>query len=396
MSEFPIDSKDGETVRVLVVVPVYNHASTLRRVVEGVLRVHSDVLVVNDGSGDNPAGAIAGLPVRMVRHAQNQGKGAAILTACRVAAAEGITHILTIDADGQHDPAEIPRFLRQAASSPMAILIGKRDFTAPNVPGSSRFGRSFGNFWLRVETGVRIGDIQSGYRLYPVAVLMALPLTERGYAFEVEVLVRAAWAGVALQDIDVSVYYPPAGERISHFHALRDNLRLTHVNALFTLRALLPWPYRTLVVDPATGSLVLVRPMRSVRALVQHCADPREIAGGAAAGAIVAALPVLGFQGVVTMVVCSWFRFNKASALLTNQLGTPPLIQIVSIQTGHYLRSGAFLTALSQDAITRQGVQILVDWLIGSLVVGPLLGLVLGGVFYRAARSARSRLRPGS
>jgi uncharacterized protein (DUF2062 family) len=383
-------------VRVLVIVPVYNHASTLRGVVEGVLRVHADVLVVDDGSTDDLARAIEGLPVRVVRHTQKRGKGAAIMTACREAAAVGMTHILTIDADGQHDPAEIPSFLQQAASSPTAILVGKRDFTAPHVPAASRFGRSFGNFWLRIQTGVRIGDIQSGYRLYPVAVLMALPLTERGYAFEVEVLVRAAWAGVPLRDIEVTVYYPPAGERVSHFHAVRDNLRLSHVNALLTLRALLPWPHRKLVADRATGSLVLVRPMRSVRDLVLYCANPREIAGGAATGAIVAALPVLGFQGLITIVACSWFRFNKASALLTNQFGTPPLIQIVSIQTGHYIRSGVFLTTLSREVISRQGVQILVDWLIGSLVVGPLLGLVVWAAFYGVACSARSHVRPGS
>lgn len=374
--------------RVLVVVPVYNHAGSLRSVVERALAVHPDVLVVDDGSTDAPIGALDGLNVMIVRHTANLGKGAAILTACREAAASGMTHILTIDADGQHDPAEIPKFLDRVTREPMTIFVGKRDFSAPNVPGAAKFGRAFGNFWLRVQTGHRIADIQSGYRLYPVAVLQGLTLRERRYAFEVEVLVKAAWAGVPLRDVDVSVYYAPGRERISHFRMARDNMRISHVNALLTLRSFLPWPHRQLV-RAADGALSVVHPMRSVRSLLEHCADPREIAYGAAIGAVIAALPVLGFQGMITLFICGYFRLNRAAALLTNQLGTPPLIQAACIQIGYYFRFGRFLTEFSAETLWNQAPQRLYEWLLGSLIIGPALGALLGAAFYILAKSAK-------
>ena len=211
------------TPRVLVAVPVYNHAPTLRAVVLGLLERHPHVLVVDDGSDDLEPEVLAGLPVRMVRHGRNRGKGAAIRTAALEARRQGMSHIVTIDADGQHDPADLPLFLEAVAADPLAVIVGARDFNTENVPGSSRFGRAFSNFWLRVQTGVILSDVQSGYRAYPLIVLENLRCTENRYSFEVEVLVRAAWAGFRLREVNIRVHYPPKGERVSHFRAFMDN-----------------------------------------------------------------------------------------------------------------------------------------------------------------------------
>jgi len=146
-----------EKIRLLIVIPVYNHAGTLRDVVSRTLNICGDVLVVDDGSTDGSAEAIKDLPVRLIRHEKNRGKGSAILTAADEARKFDMSHIITIDADGQHDPANISQFIPVIRENPLALVIGKRIFNNKTVPFSSRFGRSFSNFWLRVETGCTEG-----------------------------------------------------------------------------------------------------------------------------------------------------------------------------------------------------------------------------------------------
>ncbi|BDU75694.1 glycosyltransferase family 2 protein [Mesoterricola sediminis] len=216
-----------EAPRVLAVVPVYNHAATLPGVVQGLLAQDLDVLVVDDGSTDDPLASLGGLPLRSLRLDPNQGKGAALLAAARWAQAEGYDLLLTLDADGQHLPADAPRLLAEARAHWPALVVGNRAMEDEHVPWSSRFGRAFSNGWVRLECGRRLGDTQSGFRAYPVAFLVRTPFLTRRYTFEVEVLVKAAWAGLPIRDVPVRVIYPPAGERISHFRAFRDNARLT-------------------------------------------------------------------------------------------------------------------------------------------------------------------------
>jgi len=238
---------DSALLGILIVIPVYNHAATLRRVVSQALQVHGEVMVVDDGSMDDAVTPLRGLNIHLVRHPQNLGKGAAILTGAREARRLGMTHIATIDADGQHNPEDLRRFFPLVRRSPDAIIVGRREFENANVPRANRFGRGFSNFWLRLQTGRRLGDAQSGFRVYPVWILERLKLYEKRYTFEIEVLVKAAWAGVELLETDISVHYPRGGERVTHFHLFWDNLRLSRLNAKLTLRAFLPWPHRKLV-----------------------------------------------------------------------------------------------------------------------------------------------------
>jgi glycosyltransferase involved in cell wall biosynthesis len=236
-----------ESLRIVIVIPVYNHAATLRSVVSRALQVHDKVMVVDDGSTDDAVSPLRGLNVRLVRHPQNLGKGAAILTAAREARHLGMTHIATIDADGQHNPKDFRRFLPLLQEFPNAIVVGKRDFGHADVPRANRFGRGFSNFWLRLQTGKDLGDAQSGFRVYPLWVLENLKLYEKRYAFEIEVLVKAAWAGIELIETDISVYYPQGEDRVTHFHLFLDNLRLSRLNAKLTLRSMLPWSHHQIV-----------------------------------------------------------------------------------------------------------------------------------------------------
>ena len=127
--------------------------------------------MVDDGSETEVSGLLTGLDVTVVRHAQNKGKGVAILTGAAKADDMGYTHIITIDADGQHDASDLPAFVSAIEEKPDSIIVGNRDFERANVPGSSVFGRKFSNFWLRVQTGRSVQDTQSGFRAYPLSVI---------------------------------------------------------------------------------------------------------------------------------------------------------------------------------------------------------------------------------
>src|SRR4030042_3272339 len=213
-------------MKTLIVIPVYNQAKTLRDVVIRALDICKDMLVVDDGSADNPLETLAELKVRAIRHPFNSGKGSAILSALGEARRLGMTHMGTLDADGQHDPRDVLRLIPVMQANPSAIVVGKRIFEGACVPTISRFGRTFSNFWFRIQTGQVVQDTQSGFRAYPVAALSQLTLHERHFSFEIEVLVKAAWAGVPLKEADVSVYSPKKTDRVSHFRPIMDNIRM--------------------------------------------------------------------------------------------------------------------------------------------------------------------------
>lgn len=385
-----------EKPRLVVVVPVYNHAATLGQVVRGVMLelprlaarfpdcyIHPRCIVMDDGSRDAPNKALEALDVLYLRHPVNKGKGAAILTATVTARDLGMTHLLTLDADGQHAPADMGSFVQALLAEPHAIHVGERDFDSANVPRASRFGRSFSNFWLRVHTGLRLADSQSGFRLYPLAALLNLRLWERRYAFEVEVLVKAAWAGFPLRDVPVSVHYPEKGRRVSHFHKLRDNVDISLLNARLTMRSLLPWPHKRLVPADDTGErFTVVRPLASVKRLLAQGVPPRELGLSSGLGVLIGALPIFGLHTVAVLMAATLLGRNKLVALGANQLCMPPVVPALCIAVGYYLRHGRFLTEISLETLGYQAPQRLLEWLLGSLVLGPILALLVGGLFF--------------
>jgi glycosyltransferase involved in cell wall biosynthesis len=228
-------------VRTCAVIPTFDNPVTIGRVVGAVGRHVGDILVVDDGSGDAARRALDDLAgagaARVIRRARNGGKGAAVKTGLRAAQELGFSHALQIDADGQHDTADIPTFLARAAERPQAAVLGHPVFDA-TMPRGRRAAHALTNFMVLLQTGGRfIVDPQCGFRVYPVDA--ALEVAARGdrMDFDIEIAVRLHWAGVPIVNVPTGVRYLPAADGgTSHFRPVRDNVAISwmHARLLFT------------------------------------------------------------------------------------------------------------------------------------------------------------------
>ncbi len=382
---------------VWVAIPVFNNGDTVAAVAMGCREELPHVLVVDDGSTDaDVASLFKGTDVVVLRHERNLGKGRALLTALRYIREHGGRFMITLDADGQHHPRDIRKFLPVLAESPAAIVLGARRMDAPNVPGSSRFGMRFSDFWLRLETGMAMKDTQSGFRAYPVDYVSQLKLVCNAYDFETEVLAKAAWAGLAVRSVDIDVTYAPKGERISHFRPLLDNLRLTHRHAMLVWRRLLPWPHRRLVPgeDPVLNHW-LRHPIRALKVLLREHASPVELGMSAAVGVFVGALPVFSLHTVIIIFVTTRLRLNRMMAVATQNLCMPPLVPFLCVELGYFMRYGRWLKDMTRETWVHQAPQRLWEWFLGSLIIAPVVAVVTGCLVFAAAALVRDRVVRG-
>jgi len=213
-------------MKVCVVIPVYNNAGTVGDVVLRCRQViEPDIVVVSDGSTDGSDDAAEQAGAMVFSLAENKGKGRAILYGLEQAGKLGYTHAIVLDADGQHLPEEIPRFESAILDFPSRIWCGVRGMNEDFTPIWSRRGRSISNFWATLLGWQRCRDAQCGFRGYPIEETLALNCRENGFTFEMEVLIRASWAGLRIGHKDIDVYYPK--ERVTHFDMRRDNLRFS-------------------------------------------------------------------------------------------------------------------------------------------------------------------------
>ena len=332
--------------------------------------------------------------VVVLRHEKNLGKGRAILTAAEYILSRGGTWMITIDGDGQHDPEDIKKFLPLLNEDDPAIIIGSRNFDTDNVPGKSRFGRKFANFWLRIETGLYIDDCQSGFRAYPLKYLNQMKFRGSHYDFEAEVLARAAWAGLGLRTVPIGVYYPAPDERVSSFRPFLDNLRLTHTHAMLVGRRLLPFPHKRLVPARKGTELTLLRhPAKFIKMLLRENVTPGGLAFAAAGGVFFGALPLLFSHTLVILYVSSRLRMNKVVAVNAQHICMPPFVPALCIEVGYFLRRGHWLSDISFATVFRQFSDRLLEWFLGSLIVAPLAALLVGGAVYFIASAFRGLRR---
>ncbi len=230
-----------------MVIPVYNHATTVGEVVTGSLVHSGTVLVCDDGSTDGSGDRAREAGAEVLVHTKNQGKGAALRTLLDEAKKRGFRYAISLDADGQHLPRDIPHLVDEVKQEPGALVVGARDLEKAGAPGSSQFGRAFSNFWVWFESGERVEDSQSGFRAYPLPETLLVAGKRARYDFEVEVLLRAAWAGLPLRSVPIQVVYPP--NRVTHFRPFKDNVHISLLNTLTCLMLLLPMPLAPLIRD---------------------------------------------------------------------------------------------------------------------------------------------------
>ena len=378
--------------RPCVIRPVSAPAATGAAGVRGAAGFVDRVLVVDDGSGDGSGEASRagippgreGNPLEVLRLDPNRGKGAAILAGLGRAAALGCTHAVVLDADGQHFPSDIPRFLEEARSRPRAIILGERRLEGTRAPRASGVGRWVSNFWTLRTTGFDLADTQCGFRAYPVEEVLALPLRRRRYDFEVEVLVRGAWAGLDLVSIPVKVWYPPREERISHFRALADNVRISWTYTLLVARRLLPTRVRWKEAKgrPRPG-IRLRETLRVLKELGRGGTRPAEIGLAVATGAFIGSTPLWGLHGILSVYVCGRLHLNVLAAFLGSNVSLPflaPYLIFASVQCGHLMLRGTFLP-LDGGLIdpSRMPENVLL-YILGSLPVATVLAVVLGSL----------------
>ncbi|POZ60247.1 glycosyltransferase family 2 protein [Chromobacterium alticapitis] len=222
---------------ICAVVPVYNHGDAVGSVVAALRAQNLPCVLVDDGSDAYCAGVLDALAaadeqVHLVRLAVNSGKGGAMIAGLRAALKLGFSHALQIDADGQHDSADIPRFLELASRQPAALICGCPLYDE-DAPKSRRYGRYATHVWVWINTlSLDIADAMCGFRVYPLAT--TVPLFDQAKLglrmdFDVEVLVRLSWRGMRIVNQPTRVSYPLDG--VSHFQLWRDNLRISRMHA---------------------------------------------------------------------------------------------------------------------------------------------------------------------
>lgn len=237
-----------EENEVCAVIPTYQNAKTLLKVVADVHRVVDTVFVVDDGSNDGTAALLDKAtgnerPEKVLTHPKNCGKGAALKTGLTYARQQGFRYAVTVDADGQHRADDIPALLKAVEEEPDALAIGSRGLQHENMPAKSTFANRFSNFWFALQTLQRLPDTQSGLRVYPLRRLHGLRWMSARYEAELTLLVFSAWAGVKLLPVPVSVYYPPHDQRVTHFRPGRDFTRISVLNTLLCfLMVVYGWP----------------------------------------------------------------------------------------------------------------------------------------------------------
>lgn len=237
-----------EENEVCAVIPTYQNAKTLLKVVADVHRVVDTVFVVDDGSKDGTAALLDKAtgnerPEKVLTHPKNCGKGAALKTGLTYARQQGFRYAVTVDADGQHRADDIPALLKAVEEEPDALAIGNRGLQHENMPAKSTFANRFSNFWFALQTLQRLPDTQSGLRIYPLRRLHGLRWMSARYEAELTLLVFSAWAGVKLLPVPVSVYYPPRDQRVTHFRPGRDFTRISVFNTLLCfLMVVYGWP----------------------------------------------------------------------------------------------------------------------------------------------------------
>lgn len=337
MQEKEIVKAKFKALKTCVIIPTYNNAKTLEAVISKTLEYCDEVMVVNDGATDDTPNIISKFRnLIVVTHPVNKGKGMALRNGFKKAVELGFENAITIDSDGQHYPEDFITFLLRAQEVPGSLIIGARNMSVDNVPNKSTFGNKFSNFWFWVETGIKMEDTQSGYRLYPVQRLKNIWLFTTKFELEIEVIVKAAWRGIPVISVPVKVYYAPQGERITHFRPGKDFTRISLLNTYLVILTAIWWkPIMLLRKFTWTN----IKKIWREEIIAKH-ESPVSKANSVALGLFFGIVPIWGFQFATALIVAHLLKLNKVVVGLTAQISVPPMIPFIlyaSVKTGEWV-----------------------------------------------------------
>lgn len=377
------ETKMGE-LGVCVIIPTYNNAASLGAVITDVAKYTRQIIVVNDGSTDNTAEVLRSFPfVQLIGYEKNRGKGWAMRTAFAYAMEKGFSYAITIDSDGQHFAKDLPLFIEKLEQEPDSLIIGARNMNQESVPGKSSFGYKFSNFWFRTETGINCPDTQSGYRLYPLRRLKNMRFFTRKYEFEIEVLVRAAWKGIKVLSVPITVYYAPKEERVSHFRPTTDFIRISILNTMLVLIAFL-------YIKPRNFIRMLFNREKFRQMMNDHLFNPHHTARVKAIsiglGVFMGIVPIWGFQLVTAIFLAVLFKLNKPLVIIAANISIPPMIPLIiflsykmgAFWLGPNAQGLQFTRSITFDTIQHN----LQQYIYGSITLAVVAGFAFGLASY--------------
>lgn len=363
-------------LKCVVVMPTYNNAGTIAQVIDDVKKYSDDVIVVNDGSTDETAFILSSIKdIKVIDYPKNKGKGYALKLGLAKAYEWGYRYAITIDSDGQHYADDIPVFIDKIEEKPDSLLIGARNLTADNMPSKNTFANKFSNFWYKVETGEKLSDTQSGFRLYPLNKLQKIHFLTRRYEFEVEIIVRAAWRGVNVENVPIKVYYPPVEERVSHFRPLQDFTRISILNTVLVLYAFLfyyPWKFLRMLTWENIKKFI-------DRHIVHSPDSNMRMAAAMGWGIFCGIVPIWGYQMVVAGVTAHFLKLNKVVAIVFSNISIPPMIPFILYGS---MVAGAWALGMdnifSIENISLDNVfESVAQYVIGSLMLAIVSGITV-------------------
>lgn len=363
-------------LRCAVVMPTYNNAGTIAKVISDVKEYAADVIVVNDGSTDDTKDILSSISdIKVVDYPNNKGKGYALKLGLKKAYEWGFRYAITIDSDGQHYADDIPAFIEKIEEKPDSLLIGARNLTADNMPSKNTFANKFSNFWYKVETGQTLSDTQSGFRLYPLDKLQKIHFITRRYEFEVEIIVRAAWRGVNVENIPIKVYYPPEEERVSHFRPLQDFTRISILNTVLVLYAfLLHYPWKFL------QALTYSNIKNFIDKQIIHSKDTNlQMAAAMGWGIFCGIIPIWGYQMAFAGLSAHFMKLNKVVAVVFSNISIPPMIPFLlygSMLFGSWILNIENVFSFENVSLSNVG-QSLTQYIVGSFAFATISGMLV-------------------
>lgn len=370
--------ESSEEQEICIIIPTYNNSNTLKGVIEDVLQYSENIIVINDGSTDETSLILAGFDqIEIVSFEKNKGKGFALRKGFEYATSKGYKYAITIDADGQHFADDIPLFIKEVKDHPNAVIIGARNMGAEGIPGKSSFGNRFSNFWFWFETGSRQPDTQSGFRLYPFDFIKDKKWFTNKFEFEIEILVRLAWSNVEITNVPVKVYYAPKESRISHFRPFIDFTRISILNTILVLIALLYIKPRD--ITRAAFSKSIKQHFR------EQVSDPKHsntnLSLSVALGIFMGIVPIWGYQMISAAFFAYLLKLNKVIAVVSSNISIPPMIPVLlflSVKTGELI-TGINTGLNFHSEITFETVKsLIIVYLIGSIAFAIMMSLISG------------------